>query len=556
MPGHRGDRVAAREWERAVLFGLVEPPSRRRVAIAALRRFALAIPVALLTMFGAPAAAALANTYFVSNANDSGQGSLRAAIQLANSHAGADTITVAPGVGQLTIEPQTPLPPLTDKVTVNGDGLVAINDTFTRGYALTLARGSGGSTLNGVTVYGGGISVNVAANLMEALGIYYYFNHNQGKHGLVIQSGNNTVRRSTVFGIASGGIVIHPPSGGAATGNLILGNTIGTDAGGDGGLGNLGGGVLLLGNASNNTIGGSAAGDRNVISGNGQGGVLIEGTGTTGNLVEGNTIGLTPSGSSPLPNMWGGVLNLSTGNDTLTLNTIAGNTDGGLLLNGKGTSNNLVQRNFIGTDSTGDGGLGNGGDGIVISGGGTLNLVGGGTAGDRNVISGNRAYGVLLTGAGTGENTLQGDSIGTTPSSSAALPNQWGVGIEHGAVNDTVTSNTVSGNADGGFLLTGTGTSGNVLQGNTIGLGAGGAALGNGGDGVTIEGGATLNTLGGSGPGQGNRLGFNLGGGVLLSGSTTTGDALLSNLIFSSGPNRSGPGITLAQGANGESVRP
>src|SRR5580693_5435145 len=100
MPGHRGDRVAPREWERAVLFGLVEQPSRRRVAIAALRRLGLAIPVALLTMFGAPAAAALASTYFVSNANDNGQGSLRAAMQLANHHAGADTITVAPGVGQ------------------------------------------------------------------------------------------------------------------------------------------------------------------------------------------------------------------------------------------------------------------------------------------------------------------------------------------------------------------------------------------------------------------------------------------------------------------------
>ena len=187
----------------------------------------------------------------------------------------------------------------------------------------------------------------------------------------------------------------------------------------------------------------------------------------------------------------------------------------------------------------------------MISGGGTLNLVGGGTAGDGNVISDNGAYGALLTGAGTGENTLQGNRIGTTPSSSAALPNQWGVGIQHSAVNDTFTFNTVSGNTDGGFLLNGTGTSGNVLTGNTIGLGAGGAALGNGGHGVTIDGGATRNTIGGSRPRQGNQLGFNLGGGVLLSGSTTTGDALLSNLIFSSGPNRSGPGITLGQGADG-----
>ena len=114
----------------------------------------------------------------------------------------------------------------------------------------------------------------------------------------------------------------------------------------------------------------------------------------------------------------------------------------------------------------------------------------------------------------------------------------------------------MSGNTHGGFLLNGTGTSRNVLRSNTIGLGAGGAALGNGGDGVTVEGGATLNTIGGSRPRQGNRLAFNLGGGVLLSGSTTTRDALLSNLVFSSGPDRSGPGITLAQGADGRIGRP
>ena len=291
----------AREWERAVLFGLVEQPSRRRVAIAALRRLGLAIPVALLTMFGAPAAAALASTYFVSNANDNGQGSLRAAMALANHHAGADTITVAPGVGQLTIKPQTPLPPLTNTVTVNGDGRIAISDTFTKGYALVLAGGSGGSTLEGITVYGLGILAESAGTLLEQDGIYYYFSHTKGKHGLVIQSGNNTVEGSTVFGISGGGIVIQPPSGRAARGNHIVGNTIGTDGGGDRGLGNQGGGVLLLGNASNNTIGGSAAGDGNVISGNGGGGVSLQGGGTTGNLIEGNTIGLTPSGSSPLP---------------------------------------------------------------------------------------------------------------------------------------------------------------------------------------------------------------------------------------------------------------
>src|SRR5579859_999305 len=143
MLGHRGDRVAAREWERAVLFGLVEQPSRRRLATAALRRFGLAIPVALLTMLGAPAAAALANTYFVSNGNNSGPGSLGSAMIMANHNPGADTITVAPGIGQLTIVPQTPLPQMTDTLILNGGGLITINDSLNTGSALVLGGSSG-----------------------------------------------------------------------------------------------------------------------------------------------------------------------------------------------------------------------------------------------------------------------------------------------------------------------------------------------------------------------------------------------------------------------------
>jgi hypothetical protein len=56
--------------------------------------------------------------------------------------------------------------------------------------------------------------------------------------------------------------------------------------------------------------------------------------------------------------------------------------------------------------------------------------------------------------------------------------------------------------------------------------------------------------------GQGNTIAFNIGGGVLLSGATTSGDPLLGNLIFGSGPNRSGPGITLAGGADGSEPPP
>ena len=83
--------------------------------------------------------------------------------------------------------------------------------------------------------------------------------------------------------------------GSTATGNLVQGNLIGTNAAGSARLGNSIG-VLITG--ANNTVGGTAA---NVISGNFSSGVYLDGSTATGNLVEGNLIG-TNAGSARLAN--------------------------------------------------------------------------------------------------------------------------------------------------------------------------------------------------------------------------------------------------------------
>ena len=68
--------------------------------------------------------------------------------------------------------------------------------------------------------------------------------------------------------------------GSGATGNTIIGNYIGTNAAGNSALGNSQAGVAVQNGASNTTIGGTAAGSGNVISGNISVGVWISGAGT------------------------------------------------------------------------------------------------------------------------------------------------------------------------------------------------------------------------------------------------------------------------------------
>src|SRR5439155_26762615 len=86
-----------------------------------------------------------------------------------------------------------------------------------------------------------------------------------------------------------------------ATANVVQGNYIGVDATGSTALGNGDAGVAIT-NTANNTVGGTTPPARNVISGNQQAGVAISQAGATGNVVQGNYIGTDASGMSPLGN--------------------------------------------------------------------------------------------------------------------------------------------------------------------------------------------------------------------------------------------------------------
>ena len=72
-------------------------------------------------------------------------------------------------------------------------------------------------------------------------------------------------------------------TGSGTSGNVVAGNYIGVDATGTAPLGNSGTGVAVGSSAANNTIGGTAAGAGNVIANNGNSGVIV--TGSVGNAI-------------------------------------------------------------------------------------------------------------------------------------------------------------------------------------------------------------------------------------------------------------------------------
>jgi hypothetical protein len=170
----------------------------------------------------------------------------------------------------------------------------------------------------------------------------------------------------------------------------------------------------------------------------------------------------------------------------------------------------------IGTDAGGTIDRGNGGDGINVSNVARA-TIGGPSASQRNVISGNTGDGIELDASSASAAVIRGNRIGTNANGTAALGNNVGVWIV--SPNNMVggaaagAGNLVSGNGTGVYIL-GTGAVGNRVEGNRIGTNAAGtAALGNG-TGVYIES-AADNVVGGTVTGAGNLISGN-GNGVLL----------------------------------------
>ena len=229
--------------------------------------------------------------------------------------------------------------------------------------------------------------------------------------GLYIVAANSTVK-GLVINRWNMGISLGASN---ATGNRVVGNHIGTDATGKQKLENHFDGVYI-GNASNNTIGGATPAERNVISGNYYYGVHMDGVTASGNKVVGNYLGTDASGTQDLGNRFAGVYSYKGPDNTIggatasERNVISANDNYGVLIYGTDATGNEVKGNYVGTDATGTKDLGNSFDGVYI-GDAPGNTIGGATTAGRNVISGNNGNGIYITGSSATGNRLLSNSI-------------------------------------------------------------------------------------------------------------------------------------------------
>ncbi|MEX1195415.1 MAG: right-handed parallel beta-helix repeat-containing protein [Dehalococcoidia bacterium] len=211
-------------------------------------------------------------------------------------------------------------------------------------------------------------------------------------------------------GVTVRGLVIQNFSGdaihvGTAASAVVKGNYIGTDPAGTSAEPNAGAGVHLVSNMPGNLIGGNLPADRNLISGNMNDGVQMDGVARL--AVYGNFIGTDVTGTAAIANQQGGVAIHSGPESDIGApeagggNLISGNAGDGITISGASNTKIDVRSNRIGTTANGQSPLGNTGNGIYLSQGAFGNTLGAVAQPNWNIIAFNAGAGISL-GASAG----------------------------------------------------------------------------------------------------------------------------------------------------------
>lgn len=450
--------------------------------------------ILVLVAFGARQPNAYAQTEFtVTTTADSGLGSLREAINQANL-AGGGTITFnldisdpnydatpvsGSPIATWTIKPLEELPIIGNNITIDGSSQTGNQfgpSVFIDGSLLETSKP--GSDIRG-------LRINGSNNIIKRIGIINVKHSNSLGIGIEINGSNNTItgawvgvgrdRGLTSAGNTTAGILINGNNNiiGTPTDNIVERNIIGrnnTDGiqirsgseniiqssfigytpwlvGTDAAIPNSRHGIYIE-NADNNRIG--APEDRpafnisygNVISGNTFSGIYIKQG--NHNKIFGNYIGLDYLGTTKVANGQSGIFieateNTATGTKIGAIgagsyNVISGNTGTGITLSGRGVTNTDIIYNYIGTNLNRSAAIGNNSYGILVTNGASNNSIGSSDANRGNLIAGNGADGIYITGgnyaSGARNNQVFGNTIGIGYSGSnpIALPNT-GAGI-------------------------------------------------------------------------------------------------------------------------------
>ena len=340
----------------------------------------------------------------VVNVNPSGQGSLRQFLLNANTLGGDASLAQS---GLVAAKENAVF------MISNGSaaaGLRAANNYFSGGVA-TIAPASALPIISAALVLDAQMQPGwSSAPIIELNGVALA----AGNNGLAITAGASTVRGFIINRfVASTGHAAIALSG--AGGNTLQGNYLGTDAAGNVSSPNYQG--IRIDACNANLIGGTTAAQRNLISGNQWRGVYLV-NGASGNLIRGNHIGSNAAGTAALANQVIGIYFNQSGSNTVggvgagEGNVISGNTQIGIYLVYPTASANLIQGNTIGLNAARSAALPNGVSGIELCCAGnapTNNTIGGAAAGAGNFISGNTSYGIrLFEGSG---NTIQANTI-------------------------------------------------------------------------------------------------------------------------------------------------
>ena len=339
--------------------------------------------------------------------------------------------------------------------------------------------------------------------------------------GIRVESSNDTlVSNNWTSSNESSGIHIIEGSNSSLVGNHVGYGVLGNL---ETAFGNVLYGIHVEGGLAH-VIGGGSSADANVVSGNNSDGIKIVGSEDV--QIVGNFLGTDSTGNLALANGGNGLSFENTKDSLIHSNLSSGNVGSGISIVATSpelASGNKITANYVGVSKSGLNSIANGQSGIAVF-GANGTIIGVGETSLRNIISGNSGSGIVLTGAVGTE--ISGNYIGVNSNGLQKLGNLGnGVEVLVGSIGTTI---------DGINLIAYNGTAGSAILGHGILVADSSATIGNTATGRS----------------SGNLVYRNFLDGIRITGIGATNVAVVGNFI---GTNAAGV-LGLGNGGSGISI--